>query len=316
VAAEDVQVGDQRLGGGVLGRGGRGCPRRGGVDAVGAQQQLDLGQARAGEVVGGVLGQRLLVRRGCRRQVVALDRVERLLVQRGQRRLDVVDRLGRRRVPGEHPGDPVRAGHLEQLVQERAHLLLGHRALEQRHRLTLDDRDDHRDRLGLEHLAEAGVGVDVDLGQQEPPPVLDGEPLEHRAERLAGLAPLGPQVDDHGHGHGLLDDDALERGLVDVDDERPGSGGRGWRLLAAFGGGSDGGEVDCAAHRDGGTGGLAHGSILSDAGQRALIRSGSSENAISRTGPPPVRGTARTTTCTVVTCADLVILRSPPARAR
>ena len=65
-----------------VGRGGG--PRGGEVDALGALHEPHLGEPELGVVVLGVLGQRLLVRRGRTVEVAALDGVEGLLVQRRQ----------------------------------------------------------------------------------------------------------------------------------------------------------------------------------------------------------------------------------------
>ena len=68
---------------GGVGRGGG--AGGGGVDALGALHEAHLGEPELGVVVLGVLGQRLLVRRGGAVEVAALDGVEGLLVQRRQR---------------------------------------------------------------------------------------------------------------------------------------------------------------------------------------------------------------------------------------
>ncbi|MFK4598217.1 hypothetical protein RKD30_004884 [Streptomyces pristinaespiralis] len=103
------------------------------------------------------------------------------------------------------------------------------------------------------------VGVDVDLGENEPAVVLLGEALQQRAELLARLAPLGPEVDDDRDLGGALQDVALEARLIGVDHQA----GRGHGLAATLAGGLGPrllrlrlglvgrlhrGEVDDAAH--------------------------------------------------------------------
>src|SRR5690606_19260837 len=71
--------------------------------------------------------------------------------------------------------------------------------------------------LDLHRLRDLRVGVDVDLGQHEPTGILVGQLLEDRAELLAGLAPVRPEVDDDGYVERALGDVLLERLVGDVD---------------------------------------------------------------------------------------------------
>lgn len=150
-------------------------------------------------------------------------------------------------------------GDLHQLVQGLADLRLARGPLEERQRLPGHDREHGRDALDAELLHQHLVGVDIDLGEEEAPAVLDGEPFEDRAELLAGLAPLGPEVDDDRDLGGPLQDLALEARLVDVDDEVgrrdrprpavPGGLGAGLlRLRLGLLGRLHRGEVDDPAH--------------------------------------------------------------------
>jgi hypothetical protein len=55
--------------------------------------------------------------------------------------------------------------------------------------LTALERDDHRNRLDLERLGDAGVGVDVDLDEDRLTLRLVDDLVEDRAEGLARAAP-------------------------------------------------------------------------------------------------------------------------------
>ena len=114
--------------------------------------EFHLSQAGLGLRVGGHLVQGLPVGGGRGRVVAGLDRVERRLVQRRQRR-----RL-RFRATGPAGADP--SGHavggrdLEKFVEQAAYLLFVRAALEERHGLALDDRDGGRHGLHLESLGK------------------------------------------------------------------------------------------------------------------------------------------------------------------
>lgn len=131
------------------------------------------------------------------------------------------------RVDGD-PGQPeALLADLDQLVQRLADLSLGGRALEEREGLPGDDGEDGRNALDAELLHQHLVRVDIDLGQQEAAVVLDGQALQQRAQLLARLAPLGPEVDDDGDLGGALEDVALETGFIDVDHQGGGRDGAG-----------------------------------------------------------------------------------------
>src|ERR1035437_1795832 len=117
----NVQIGHQHLGGDV-GR-GRGCGNAGSllVDTGGALHQLDLSQANGGLLVSRALRQRPGVGIDRCVKIVALDRVEGLLMQRRQLRLDLRLRLLGRR-DGSSSGHAVLGSELEQLVAVHAHL--------------------------------------------------------------------------------------------------------------------------------------------------------------------------------------------------
>jgi hypothetical protein len=88
-------------------------------------------------------------------------------------------------------------GRTQNLADPLANLSLGQGTQEAVHQLAADNRDDHRNALHLECLAEARIGVHVDLGQDPLAARFSRQLLQHRAELLARAAPLRPQVDDH-----------------------------------------------------------------------------------------------------------------------
>ena len=75
-----------------------------------------------------------------------------------------------------------------------------------------------RDPLDPERGGDVRVGVGVELGQRDLALALGDELLEHRRQLAAGPAPGGPEVDDHRHLLGALDDVLLERRLCGVED--------------------------------------------------------------------------------------------------
>ena len=188
----------------LLGQQARGAVCHGGEDGLGAfecafgQQQLD--QVVAGFVVAGVLGQRVFQ-----------------LGQRGFRVAGFGQLLGFQGF--QFRDDFTFAGHV--LVQELADFLGGQGAHEAVHRLAAHEHHAKRDGAHAKHLRElAGdflLFVGVDLGQQETAGVLGFELFQYRAQRLAGAAPLGPDVQQHGLLQGGLDQVGLKVGKGDVD---------------------------------------------------------------------------------------------------
>ncbi len=171
-------------------------------------------------------------------EVVALDRVVRLLVQRRELGLGLRD--GLRGALGLAVGalcrraarHAVRLGRLEHLVEHGAHLLDGRRALEQRHRLALEDRDDGRHALDLERGRDLRVRLGIDPGQEEAAGVLVGQRAEVGAELRVRLVRRDPQEHDDRVLRRVLDE-LTERLVRDVDDV-PARGGRA-ALLAGRG---------------------------------------------------------------------------------
>lgn len=157
-----------------------------------------------------------------------------------------------------HDAEPLLGG-LDQLVEHLADLRLRRRALEQRQRLAGDDREDGRNALHPELLEQHLVAVHVDLRQDDPARVLLGEAFQDRAQLLAGLAPLGPEIDDHRHFGAALEHLLLEGRLIDIDHQPGGRRALALRLgrplgpgllglLLRLGGGLHRGEIDGSAH--------------------------------------------------------------------
>ena len=160
-------------------------------------------------------------------------------------------------VDGDGAVDTVGGRHLQQLVDDRAHLLLGHRPLEHRHRLARDEGHDGGNGLSLEGLSDLRGGVHVHARQLEAAGVLSGELLQDGGEISTGLAARAVQDDDDGDvGRDL--GDVAQAGGIDVDDERHrqaggsrgalGGGARGTTGRAGRFGGGETGQVDGAEH--------------------------------------------------------------------
>ena len=166
-----------------------------------------------------------------------------------------------RAVDGDGAVDTVGGRHLQQLVDDGAQLLLGHRPLEHRHRLARDEGHHRGDGLSLEGLGDLRGRIHVDARQLETAGVLIGELLQDRGEVGTGLAARAVQDDDDRHLGGDLGDVA-QGGGVDVDHERdrqtrtgsssraiPGGGARGGAGRAGrLSGGGETGQVDGAEH--------------------------------------------------------------------
>ncbi len=107
------------------------------------------------------------------------------------------------------------------LVEEGAHLALGQRADEAVHRLALVEQHAERDGADAEGLAELagdlGLVVAVELGQLEAAGIGHLQLLQHGRQRAAGAAPGGPDVQQHGLLHGVVDEVGLEVLERDVD---------------------------------------------------------------------------------------------------
>ncbi len=122
------------------------------------------------------------------------------------------------------------AGGLEQALDEALHLGFRQRALEQVEDLALPEGDHRGHRLQRQaHLGELAdqlaVLVDVDLDQPDAAAGGLHHLLDRRGQLLAGAAPGGPEVDQHGHLAGRLDHVLHEGLLVAVlDDARVGGG--------------------------------------------------------------------------------------------
>jgi len=171
-----------------------------------------------------------------------------------------------------HPAvNPVLRRDPQQLVEKALHLGLRQRALEQRDRLALHDREDRRDALDLKGLAQPRVGVEVDLGEHPRTAGSMREPLEDGTELLARTAPVGPEVDDDGDGHRGVDDHGLEVGFGHIAHDPRAGGRRACPVLAGGASGSSGGPRCQRGQVDGTVGvegRLAHDSIIAAPVQR------------------------------------------------
>jgi hypothetical protein len=108
-------------------------------------------------------------------------------------------------------------GGRQQAVDEGAHLRFGQGAGELIDQFAGDEGLDVGDAA---HAAAGGdfrVLVGVQLGQHEAPAILGGELFQHRLERSAGSAPLGPEIDQHRGTVRGIDDFFLEVGGADVE---------------------------------------------------------------------------------------------------
>ena len=90
------------------------------------------------------------------------------------------------------------------LVQEGLDLPLGQRAHEAVHRLTTHEQDAGGDAADAEHRGQLLFLVGIDLDQLEATAVLGLDFLQDGADHLAGAAPGGPEIDQHGGVHGRL----------------------------------------------------------------------------------------------------------------
>ena len=152
-------------------------------------------------------------------EVAGLDGLTGSALDLGLLRLLGLGASARRGVDGDGAADAVGGRHLQQLVDDRAQLLLGHRSLEHRDRLAGDKSHDRGDGLGLERLGDLRGGVDIHARQLEATGVLPGELLQDGGEVGAHLAAQAVQDDDDGDLGGDLGD-VTQAGGVDVDHER------------------------------------------------------------------------------------------------
>src|SRR5262249_18752260 len=82
--------------------------------------------------------------------------------------------------------------------------------------LAVLEEDEGRNAAHVEALRCLGVLVDVELHDRELVAVLLGDVVQHGGDRLAGTAPLRPEVDEHRAG--CLQHILLETGVADVRD--------------------------------------------------------------------------------------------------
>jgi hypothetical protein len=100
---------------------------------------------------------------------------------------------------------------LQQLVERGAQLRFGTVWRQVRGQLALEHRIDGRDRSDLELRGDELVLVGIDLRQHHALVGIGGRDLlQHRRQRLARPAPLGPEIDDDELRHRGLDHVAAE----------------------------------------------------------------------------------------------------------
>ena len=141
------------------------------------------------------------------------DRLQRCLVVAGAERLQGALELA---CLLELLDQPIRARGPGQAVEERGHGRGRLGADELGHDVPVAEGLHGRDPAHAEPGGEAGVGVDVDLGQLDPALARCHRLLQQGSEHVAGAAPLGPEVDDDRHLARALDDVLLEARLADV----------------------------------------------------------------------------------------------------
>jgi hypothetical protein len=216
-----IEVGDTGLGLRVAGPLGGVLARLLRVVSLDPALQLDQGQPALGEEVVRLRLEDPAERARGRVEITALQRTLRLGLEGVGGRLlrPLAVALGGRL--GSFGQEALLAQRVEQLVQHLAHLRLGGGAVEHRQHLARDHGRDERDALHAhpaELLRQAGVGVDVDLGEHPSARRVVRELLQDRAELPARLAPVGPEVDEHRDGARSVDDLGVERRIGHVDD--------------------------------------------------------------------------------------------------
>ena len=182
VAVRDLDVGRPALGVDVVWVLGRRSQHGRRIEGLDPLAQLDQGPPARGLRVPRVGCEHRVVRRAGSGQVALHQQVHGLAVGvwcRLRRALDsVVDHVlvgGRR---GQATGDTVGNRDPHEFVKEPSHLRLRQRTGEQRHGLTSDDAEHHRDALNAGRAGQSLVCIDVDLRQQPAPRILDGEALQ------------------------------------------------------------------------------------------------------------------------------------------
>src|SRR6266540_2487542 len=89
---------------------------------------------------------------------------------------------------------------LERLLDQRLKLGLGNGPHNLVHDLAILEEDDGRDTTNPEFARDAGVLVDIHLADLDLAVVIVGNRVNHRGNGLAGGAPCGPEVNQHGYG--------------------------------------------------------------------------------------------------------------------
>lgn len=105
----------------------------------------------------------------------------------------------------------------DEFLEEGADGAFRLRADELRYGPAVGEGDDERNRARAELRGKLRALVGVDLDELPVPAGFALELLERRAQRLAGAAPRGPEVDEDGNFPRSLEDFAFERGKGGID---------------------------------------------------------------------------------------------------
>src|SRR3990172_304391 len=142
-------------------------------------------------------------------------------------------RLERRHRPVEAGPSRRRSSAAKMRLDRLGDASLGLETLKSRHRLTADEHDESRQAQHLEAHGRLDVQVGVDMNDFDPGPPLGRQFLHQRIEFPAGMAPLGPEIDQDRNR--LTEDLGLERRVGDFrqDSHGPDTLALGGRAIVA-----------------------------------------------------------------------------------
>jgi hypothetical protein len=218
VSAEQVDVGDLDLCLDVVRARGRGLARSVEIDLARARDQLGTRESGTRLVVGGVVLQHLLIGRDRAVEVAGRQRLLGSGVLRVDRRLCclLVTRGSRTGSWLDPAGHAVGDRRLHHLLEDLPKLVDRNSLLCQGRELPAQCDRDQRSAGDADGLHDLGVGVDVDLREQEPAGELVGQRLQRGVQLDRDRLLARPETDDHRHLHAALHL-GLEVRLVQVD---------------------------------------------------------------------------------------------------